>query len=550
MQGRFSSKPFFQSPAFAAKICAIGLIAVLSLRMLISVWLHPLRIGWDPALHLQCAQLIVAGGLPYVDMFDVNPPLIWYLDTVPAITASLLNMPVTLAFNLFMLALMMLSASLCALIVLNKLPKSDLIVNLALIFGLLYFNFFLGFDFGQREQIFVLLYAPFMFLRFARYQGAVVGRREAVLVGLLAGVGICLKHYFLFNAVCIELFLLFHFKSHLKELLRNRIFVAENWAAFTFALIYLAHFLFLPQIVKDNYFGFLVPAFARGYQFWDTSLAASLAAPDKRTVFLLLAGGLILALSYCRRYQLLACVAAFALSGVVPYLMQFKGWNYQDIPAFAGAVILLCGGAAALISSVIQFAFKLRSEQQLPIVTIITLLLTAGLSCASAAEEFHQVETNTKFDMERIGYSGNSPWADIDSPFTKIMLDNAKFSDPVIFISNAVAPGFPPLTQLRMTPGSRHLHCCILSVLQYIQDVSDSSPECTRLLSYQQKIADQYAEDIAKNKPVLIFMQNAPSAEYLAPFAFDKNFKNYKKIEEDIVGFSVYKLQPSAKVVP
>jgi hypothetical protein len=66
-------------------IFAVILVASLSLRMLVSVLLHPLRIGWDPALHLQCAQLIVAGGLPYVDMFDVNPPLIWYLDMLPAL---------------------------------------------------------------------------------------------------------------------------------------------------------------------------------------------------------------------------------------------------------------------------------------------------------------------------------------------------------------------------------------------------------------------------------------------------------------------------------
>jgi len=532
------------------QICAIGLITILSLRMLVSVCLHPLRIGWDPALHLQCAQLIVGGGLPYVDMFDVNPPLIWYLDTMPAVVAAVLNMPVTLAFNLFMLALMVLSAALCARIVLSKLPLADLIVNLALVFGLLYFNFFLGFDFGQREQIFVLLYAPFMFLRFARYQGAAIAPLEALIVGILAGIGICLKHYFLFNALCIELFLLFHFRSKLKDLVSNRILVRENFAALAFAIVYLGHFLFLPQIVKDNYFGFLVPAFARGYQFWDTSLAASLAAPDKRTVFLLLAAGLVLALAFCRRYPLLSCLAAFGLSGVVPYLMQFKGWNYQDIPAFAGAVILLCGGLAALVSVTIQTIFKWRSEQQLPALTVVALLLTAGFSIASASDEFKQVSADPKFEMARLGYSGTSPWADIDSPFTNIILDNAKIYDPIIFISNAVAPGFPPLTQLRMKPGSRHLHCCILSVLQYIQDVCDPGPEITRLLSYQEKIASQYAEDIAKNKPVLIFMQNAPSAEYLAPFAFDRNFKDYKKIESDIAGFSVYKLQPSEKVGP
>ena len=112
----------------------------------------------------------------------------------------------------------------------------------------------------------------------------------------------------------------------------------------------------------------------------------------------------------------------------------------------------------------------------------------------------------------------------------------------MIFIGNAVAPGFPPTTQLRVKPGSRHLHCCILSVLQYIKDVRDVTPENTRLLAFKDRIVKEYAEDIEKNKPVLIFIQNGPAAEYLAPYNFDKYLKNYKKIE-DVAGYTAYKLQ-------
>ncbi|MBK7837599.1 MAG: hypothetical protein IPJ49_07935 [Candidatus Obscuribacter sp.] len=81
-------------------------MVVLCLRMLVSIFLHPLRIGWDPALHLQCAELIVKGGIPYVDMLDVNPPLIWYLDTLPVLVSEAFKAPVTLVFNEFMVLLM------------------------------------------------------------------------------------------------------------------------------------------------------------------------------------------------------------------------------------------------------------------------------------------------------------------------------------------------------------------------------------------------------------------------------------------------------------
>lgn len=527
-------------------IFAVVLIASLSLRMLVSVLLHPLRIGWDPALHLQCAQLIVAGGLPYVDMLDVNPPLIWYLDMLPALLSSAGNFPVTLAFNLFMCLLLLLSSSLCAYVVVTKLScdSENLLVNLGLIFGLLYFNFFLTFDFGQREQIFVLLYFPFLFLRYARYQAATISRREAVVIGTLASIGICLKHYFLFNAVCVELFLLL--SASKKERWRN-IFVSENFAALGFALLYLAHFLFLPQAVKDSYFGFLVPAFAAGYQFWDTSLVSSLAAPDKRGVFFLLSIGALLALAFSRRYPLLGCCAAFAFSGVVPYLLQFKGWAYQDIPAFAGAVIIICGGLAALLAGMIAVLSRSRnsSEKQashFSVSFLILLVLIAGASIVNGREEYDKIKSEPNFPLSTIGYSGDSPYSDIDSPFATIILAQAKPQDRVIFIGNAVAPGFPPTTQLRVKPGSRHLHCCILSVLQYIKDVREVTPENTRLLAFKDRILKEYVEDIEKNKPVLIFIQNCPAAEYLAPYNFDKYLKNYKKIE-DVAGYTAYKLQ-------
>ncbi|MDP3507429.1 MAG: hypothetical protein Q8T09_05525 [Candidatus Melainabacteria bacterium] len=529
---------------FFSTICAAVLIVTLSLRMLVSILLHPLRIGWDPALHLQCAQLIAAGGLPYVDMFDVNPPLIWYIDVLPALLSSAINVPVTLVFNLFMWLLMILSASMCSYVALTKLrQENSVLVNLGLIFGLLYFNFFLTFDFGQREQIFVLLYFPFIFLRFARYQGALIGRREAVLVGLLASIGICLKHYFLFNVVCVELFLFLGAAKHLRW--RNFL-VTENFAALGFALLYLAHFLLLPQVVKDNYFGFLVPAFASGYQFWDTSLASSLGAPDKRGVFFLLTLAGVLALAFCRRYNLLSCCAAFAFSGVVPYLLQFKGWAYQDIPAFAGAVIVICGGIAALLSSFIELLSRgknnPRYSSNFSLSSLVLLVLIAGIAIVNADQEYEQVKAEPNFPLSTIGYSGDSPYSDIDSPFAAIILAQAKPHDAVIFIGNAVAPGFPPTTQLRVKPGSRHLHCCILSVLAYIKDVRELTPENIRLLSFKDRIVNEYAEDIKKNRPVLIFIQNGPAAEYLAPYNFDQYLKNYKKID-DVAGFTVYKLQ-------
>lgn len=518
----------------------VCLVAILSLRMLVSVFLHPLRIGWDPALHLQCAELICHGGIPYVDMFDVNPPLIWYLDTIPSFLSSLVQMPQTLTFNICMVLLMVFSG-LATTYVLSKIKATPLeeMAFLGLIFGLLFFNFHLRFDFGQREEIFVLFYMPYLALRYARYRNIEIGKREAVILGLSGAIGICLKHYFVLVAALVEFAMLVAFsggkqlRSGLKKLVSP-----ENLTIVIFALAYLGHFLLAPRAMQDNYFGFLVPAFAKGYYFWDTSLANSLAAPDKRGVFFLCAVGCGLAILASRRFTLFIPLAVFTLTSIIPYLMQFKGWPYHDIPVFAGACILLC---AFLAMALQMLLLKLPVSGVEKAVPLLIVLATGAYSILNSLEEAAQVRAARQYDMSKLGFRGSSPYDDLDSPFTEYLTKYTKAHDSVLFISNGVSPGYPLMTQFCLKPASRHLHCCILSVLQYIKDCEKPSAEVTRLLSKEKEVVAQYVEDIAKNKPVLIFIQEAPVMDYFVPYDFlKKDLTEYEKIGQ-AANFSVFK---------
>lgn len=508
-------------------VFSLSVILVLCLRMLVSIFLHPLRIGWDPALHLQCAELIVKGGIPYVDMLDVNPPLIWYLDTLPVLVSQAFKAPVILVFNEFMVLLMLWAASSLGYLLIKKVSPDQAFTYLGLIFGVLYFNFFLRWDFGQREEIFVLLYLPYLVLRLLRYQGAKITLAEGLVFGITGAIGICLKHYFVLVAVMVELSMLLAFR-------RPRVLLAwENLGALCFAILYLAHFAFAPKEMLDNYFHFLVPAFAKGYFFWDTCLANSIAAPDKRGVFYLACLGAVLALTQLKRAPVLLPLMVFTTASIIPYLLQFKGWPYHDIPVFAGACVLITTSGASIITSLIK-----KQSVALP---VTALAVITGVSLVNAVEESQSVKADRQYDMTLLGYSGTSPWADIDSPFTEYLMRYTRPLDHVIFISNGVSPGYPLLTQFRLMPGSRHLHCCILSVLQYIKDAATPSAEVKRLLDKEPQVIEQYGSDIASRKPVLIFVQEAPVVEYLRPYEFfDKYMKDYKKIG-NAANFDVYK---------
>ena len=528
----------------------IAVVTLMTARLIHTVILHPLRIGWDPALHLQAAQLITQGKIPYVDMFDVNPPLIWYLDTIPAYMAELLNFPVTQSFNFFLVFLIVYSVSACLVLFFTKAKRAEAPFFMPFLIGLTLFNFFLRYDFGQREEIFVLLYMPFFILRWLRWQGrGVESKFYSCAIGMIASVGICLKPFFLIPAVLVELFFLLD-KRKVSPLITY-----ETVSCALVGVVYAAHFLFVPEMMRKTYFEFVIPAFALGYSFWDTSLGASFSEPAKRDVFYLMAIACFLAVAMRKRSTLMLPLLVFVLASVIPYLLQFKGWHYHDQPVYASAFILMCmeiGFLKILLAQKLHkvasnFARKNNSPLKFPrrAVLVSLVLLALGIVIKDGIDDNAVVANDPrKFDMKIIGYSGLSPWADINGPYTDLVLDGYKLGDKAIVMSNAVSPGYPWLTQLRFAPGSRHLHMVIISVLSYIKDVLPHTEKNEKLYSNIDRIIDEYAQDIEANKPRFIFMQKGP--DY---FVESRDFVNlhlkqdYDQLQ-DIENFHTFRRKP------
>ncbi|MGE5532346.1 MAG: hypothetical protein ACM3VW_09545 [Bacteroidota bacterium] len=55
---------------------------------------HPDRVNHDSAQHLQIGQMILHGAVPFIDVYDTNPPLIMYLSAIPAGIAQALGVPI------------------------------------------------------------------------------------------------------------------------------------------------------------------------------------------------------------------------------------------------------------------------------------------------------------------------------------------------------------------------------------------------------------------------------------------------------------------------
>jgi hypothetical protein len=502
------------------------LCALLLANVLGSILLHPLRIGHDQALHFEMSRLLLRGYVPYVDMLDSNPPLIYYLDTIPALFSQYCRIPPPQAFNLFVWALAVLSLASSGVVLLRAKHRYHFFYLAPLLVALTSINCVLRTDFGQREHLFVILYAPFFFLRSCRRRHENFGKTESILIGIIGGIGICLKHYFVAVAAAVEIFWLIQDRRY------KLCFTPEVLAAGAVAIIYVLHFLFVPASMREAYFSFIVPLYSYGYMFWDATdifILNCYGVQDLQEMLVLV----LLALLMLRRSNLLPPIVVLTLSGLSIFDYQGKGWTYQSIPMRFGMFLLLAMAAALLLS---YLAKKIGSHRNM----LLGFLLAFGctIPIVSYSKELYTVLQDPRFDLTQVGYKGTCSDADV-GPYAQTIVKYTKPSDRVLFIGNGVFPAFPALLQTGRAPASRHLNAIILSLFETVESL-DPSKEQKRLLAYRQGVINQYSHDIQVNKPKLIFIQQQPVERYLEPYDFKSTAMRDYKLLKTVEDFNVY----------
>ena len=80
------------------QIFGLSFTAAALLAVLFIILIHPMRIGFDQAKYLIMADMLWHGKTLYVDIIDLNPPLICYISLIPSLASALFNIPASLAF--------------------------------------------------------------------------------------------------------------------------------------------------------------------------------------------------------------------------------------------------------------------------------------------------------------------------------------------------------------------------------------------------------------------------------------------------------------------
>lgn len=191
----------------------------LSLRAFIGVTLLLLCFSWyqelirfpfnhDNGAILEISRRVLDGEVLYKEFPEPNPPLIILFANVVSSVSSMFGFDKMLTWRLFFLLLSTCVVAFAAYILL----KSDVDFSKARDQGFLWLLIALifpysGYDFSQREHLAAVFLIPFLLLSSARVQEKSIPFISAVAAGILAGIGVSFKPFFLLVFFFIQLYL-------------------------------------------------------------------------------------------------------------------------------------------------------------------------------------------------------------------------------------------------------------------------------------------------------------------------------------------------------
>lgn len=297
----------------------------------ICIMLPPLN--HDVAAVLDFSRRWLAGETLYVDLIDVNPPLVFILNLVPAALARWTILSQSQAMVVCLLALAFLFWRLIEALRRDRPegPVEAAVLTVALPFIVVA----AGSDFGQRDVMMAVAGIPYCLLAARRIDGQPTSLRLTLLVTVLAAVGFALKPHFLGVPVLVEGLVL---------LRRGPVAMRRDPVPWVMLGIWLAYLVSIP-LLFPAYVNQVVPM---AWKFY-----ADIHGPGRWRVLVTDMMGaaealLFLAVPLGLRRDAGAFGQALALSAVGAFMaawVQHKGWTYHVMP------MTLFGLAALAVSA-------------------------------------------------------------------------------------------------------------------------------------------------------------------------------------------------------
>jgi len=274
----------------------------------------------DVAWLLYVAQQWLTGRQLYVDLIEVNPPMIVWVLALPAALSAALGIAAKFVAVPFFAGCILGSAAWCAKLLRGYGPLSATPIVLFAVLGTVLL-LLPGAEFGQREHLLVAAILPYLCIFARSLDDGRTQPAEATVAGILAGIGCALKPQFLLAFALLEIV------GRMRGLRLVRRMTISGTVTM---LAYLgAVFLFFPA-----YFTSAIPLGLALYGASDVGWLQLLS--DSRAV--LLADGVAFVLWWTYRDKLSdsalpLTLAVFAAGAILVWLLEEKSWFYHLLPA-------------------------------------------------------------------------------------------------------------------------------------------------------------------------------------------------------------------------
>ncbi|MGC9328214.1 MAG: hypothetical protein ACP5I1_11310 [Candidatus Hinthialibacter sp.] len=294
--------------------------------ILVKCWFFPFHpVHPDLGYILFVAEGLLDGKQMYVDFVEVNFPSIYYFTTIPVFLSKLVGLSEINIYYIFLYGWMLFSVYLCTRLLpfLFEQQKTKICFTLFLLYLVMLFP---GYNFGQREHLLFVFTLPYALLISVRIKRGVIPRWLAVCVGLLAGIGISFKPFFVLIYIVAEIFMCISTKK-LSCLIRTEsifIVLTNGLYYLFFVLFHLRYYLSVYQMAR--YF----------YSVYNNDWMVIL----YKAGFHILIFYLIFYLFYRYKtkgitppYQTLNAICwVFLTASLILLMIQQKGWDYHCIP--------------------------------------------------------------------------------------------------------------------------------------------------------------------------------------------------------------------------
>ena len=498
-----------------AAMYAFAFFLIAPLPWLIAYFLPPLN--HDAAALLHFSQRWLAGERLYVDLIDVNPPLVFVLNLVPAAIARITPLSAPFALILcvlawitfgFLLSWRLLRSAPGPVSAIHRYIFPPLFLFLMIVYP--------GPEFGQREHLMVVAALPYLLLAQARMEGRETAWGLALLTALLAALAFALRPHFLLIPLLVEAMVIG--SQGLRRGLRD---VVPR----TLGLVFLVYGA-LVLLLTPAYLEVVVPLAMDKYLSlggmgpWRVLVASQLSA--SAAILLPLA----VASLFVRR-PLARLIAITAIACAVIAVVQGKGWPYHVLPT--ESFVLLLG--AALLCEFLETRVP-AVHQRRSISMTMFLLAFMGASYYVAVLTRPTFSRQAAFEQSQAGQ--------LLARFGKLAAEG-----PMLVLSPGIYPHFPVVNYANTKMAMRFMSLwpiqgsyekCLANGRMFRDPAEMSRAEA---FAYR-----AITEDFSRYRPKLVIVDKQPGIpkcagkdfDYLAYFrrnpAFEAGWHRYRLLAE------------------